>query len=742
MSYVAETLPVLESGGSFYSQATVYMNSFDSPGYFYAMGAPTPLSSSYSLYIASQGPDWKSAIDSASEWITIYESPDHNTLRIRKVPNGSYYSLYLYVNDTSWAYIDSTYSSSRTKVEFGFCKVIDGPASGNYGFAFWLQFNNRNDRGIVGFFGRDSDQEFLETLLDNAFPVTYVWKPFNQLNGNSGQFRMNLTMINEDHIGDYTQTSIAQDLSEFDRISTQSSLLPYFQNCTLGNEETIAWAGQNYMTMTAVVDTAATAYDQYKITLKFYYQSGTLAYSQDTFIRYPQGTTYSLIYPMLSFIYDEDEEAAVLDPVYYYQTDTPGVPQTITYWYGSMTGYDISPSDQDMYELWVWLHGVDVDWSADDPYDAGTEDNGGDGGNPRPQDDLESPDVPTVSGLNVNFVTIYNPSVIDLEEIADFMWSDNVLNNFKKYFNNFADNLIGLYILPYTPSNLPTKPFTVGKMTDSNLPTVPYLTDRYVKIDMGSYRLKPRWTSYLDYSPYTKIHIYLPGIGVQALDTDDLMSPTKKDGTLDSDQGCLLQLEYMLDLYTGLVVAYLYTTVNNRKSMKYQFSGKVGSEIPLTGSDRTNMIKGLIGLAAGAAGAVAMGGLSAPMVAAAPAVAAGDVAFGTKMASHMSGAAGGLASSAVAGTVNAMKPEVYRSGNMTGDVSMLSYPTPYLIISSPNKPRLVNQAKFTGYPSYKSGNLNEFSGFTQVIEVHVEGIPCSEVEREMIISMLKDGVIL
>lgn len=579
-----------------------------------------------------------------------------------------------------------------------------------------------------------------ENVFNNIHPR--VWAPFEQLNGNSGQFRMNLTQIKDEEIGDYTQTTLDSDGSKLKVISNQSSLLPFFQNILLGSEEKIAWAGQNYLTMKAELDSSVTAYLQYKITLKFYYLSGVEAYSQIGYIRYPNTTSFSTIYPYLSIIYDDENEVAVLDLVYYDINETPGVATIRRYMYGSVTWSTISPSDQEMYQLWVWLHGIDTDWESDDPYDTGSEDNGGDGGNPRPQDDIESPDVPSISGLDVGMVTIYNPSDTQLEAISDFLWTDNVIDNFKKYFNNFSDNIIGLYTLPYTPTNLPTKAFTVGKMTSETILNVPYLTARYVKINMGSYQVRPRWTSYLDYSPYTKIHIYLPGIGIQALDTDDIMSPSNKEGTLNENQGCLLELEYMLDLYTGLIVAFLYTTVEGRKSMKYQFSGKVGAEIPITGIDRTNMIKGLIGLGTGLTAAVVTGGLSAPMVAASPAVQKGTVDFGTKMSAQMSGAAGGIASSAVAGTVNAMKPEVHRSGNLTGDVSMMSYQTPYLIISSPNKPRLVNQSMFTGFPSYKSGKLNEFSGFTQVIEVHVEGIPCTEVEREMIISMLKEGVIL
>ena len=73
---------------------------------------------------------------------------------------------------------------------------------------------------------------------------------------------------------------------------------------------------------------------------------------------------------------------------------------------------------------------------------------------------------------------------------------------------------------------------------------------------------------------------------------------------------------------------------------------------------------------------------------------------------------------------------------------MMACQNPYLIRHVPNKPKIGEQEIFTGFPSYKTGTLSEFDGYTECIEAHVEGISCTETERDMIIDLLKNGVIL
>lgn len=532
-------------------------------------------------------------------------------------------------------------------------------------------------------------------------PPSYDWVPFDALNGNGGQYRCKLTMINADKIGDYTIPIITSDRNDFDRISEQASLLSYFQNAPLGEPVTVAWSGDNWLTMTATKNPEPDTKD-YLLNLQFRYAlTDSIIYSYTARV---QLEDYRHI-PYLSFIVDDEAEVAVFDCVTYYSASV-GDPDP--HW-----GYlGREQTEAAMHALWLWLQGSIVTPESDSPFNGGTTDNGGEGGNPIPQDDMPRPSLPSLDAANLGFFTVYNFTESDetqLQDIAEFLWSDNVLDNFKKYFNNFSDNIFALYILPYTPATLPTKNFKVGRMESEDITGVKYLVSRYVDLPMGEVRVDPRWTSYVDYTPYTRFELYLPGIGIHSIDADDIMSPANRDGVLNAEQGSMISIKYTLDLFTGIVVAFVFID----GQMRYQFSGKVGQTIPITGENYSSMVSTFISGAASLASTIASGGLSAP-----------------------------LAGAAVAGTIAAQKPEVYRSGNMSGDVSLMSERTPYLIRHVPNKPEILEQEKFTGFPSYKTGKVRDFGGYLEALEIHVEELNCCEEERDKIRSLFKSGVIL
>ena len=573
-----------------------------------------------------------------------------------------------------------------------------------FGIEF-IWFNADNSQVIGGasvqWYSGTFDISLWNTFVNGAEPVVYDWEPFDTLTGNGGQYRCKLTMINADKIGDYTTPVITSDRDDFDRISEQASLLSYFQNAPLNTPVTIAWSGDNWLTMTVSKNPEPDTKD-YLLNLQFRYAlTESIIYSYMARI---QLEDYRHI-PYLSFIVDDEEEAAVFDCVTYYSASV-GDPEP--HW-----GYlGREQTEASMHALWLWLQGSIVAPESDSPFNGGTTDNGGEGGNPIPQDDMPRPSLPSLDAANLGFFTVYNFTDSDetqLQAIADFLWSDDVLDNFKKYFNNFSDNIFALYILPYTPATLPTKNFKVGRMESEDITGVKYLVSRYVDLPMGEVRVDPRWTSYVDYAPYTRFELYLPGIGIHSIDADDIMSPANRNGVLNAEQGSVISIKYTLDLFTGIVVAFVFID----GQMRYQFSGKVGQTIPITGENYSSLVSTFISGAASLASTIASGGLTAP-----------------------------LAGAAVAGTIAAQKPEVYRSGNMSGDVSLMSERTPYLIRHVPNKPEIVEQEKFTGFPSYKTGKVRDFGGYLEALEIHVEELNCCEEERDKIRSLFKSGVIL
>ena len=539
-------------------------------------------------------------------------------------------------------------------------------------------------------------------LLDGTLPPEYNWKAWTILQGNNGQYRQRLTSIKDNSIGNDISTVHYGTSNDFIFVAPNVDMVPYARNMNYNTPVKVAWSGINWMTMELQSEQGLLT-NQVKAVFKLFAKNS----SESTPIY--QETRYFFIgsnnHFYLSFVTDDTEMVGAFLPVYY----TVGSTGTPFSW-GNAT-----PTDAEKLLIWQWLqasgsqdpedipdHGV--------PYDDGTTDNGGGGGNPIPQDGIHTPNVPTLGAMASGMFTVYCPTDTQLGQIAAWLWTDSFIDNIKKYFNNASDNIISFYVLPLEPDSLPTKNFKVGNLENTSITGVKYLTTRFIEVDMGSVQIEKRWETYLDFAPYTKFSVYLPGVGVQALDTDDLMCPATMDGTLPSDLGSTISLSYVIDLMTGVLVVYV--KINGQ--IRYQFPGKMGYQIPLTGENYTRMAQGFVTAVSGIAATVATAGTAAPFA----------------------------ASAGAAGIVNAMKPEVYRGGNLTGDASMLSLKTPLLIRSSPNKPKLDNQEEFTGFPSYKIGKLSEFTGYTEVLDAHVEGISCTDEEREKILAALKGGVII
>ena len=541
--------------------------------------------------------------------------------------------------------------------------------------------------------------ELSAVLGVNVTPV-YNWLPLPHLAGNSGQFQMDLSTLNASIIGDGETANSTNDHTKY-TISSQSSIYNMLVNVLDNQETTVAYCGDNYMTVTRRY-VAGTAVNLIYFTLKFYFRSGTLIYTSPEFDVNADHSNDRL----LSIIYDTTHQVATLDLI-----------TTLSGTDGIFYNNSALPNDTILSAMYIWLQDNGVVHTG--PYDTGTTDDGGEPGNPRPQDHITDSPLPTKGGLNMGLVTLYLPSDSQMADIAAFLWSDSVLDNFKKYFNNFADNILSCYSLPFTPDNLPTKAFKVGNMVSDTITDVPYTTVRAFDIDMGSVTIDKLWDSYLDFSPYTKAEIYLPGLGLHSLDIDEIMCPTRLDGSVPDRLGTVLNLVYRLDVLTGVVVAKLKVRVYTKSGgytdqIRYQFSGRIGYNIPLTGQTYASMVQGILTAGAGVATTIASGGLTAPMTAAAT----------------------------VTATVQASKPNVERIGNISGDASMLATNVPYLILSSPNKPELVGQGNFTGFPSYKRGTLAGFTGYCEVLECHVEGMSATDTEKEMILSLLKAGVII
>ena len=340
----------------------------------------------------------------------------------------------------------------------------------------------------------------------------------------------------------------------------------------------------------------------------------------------------------------------------------------------------------------------------DDPYIKGDITTGGGGGGTfgggntifgGASDSIDIPPLPSASASSAGFITLFNPSLAQLNNLANYMWSDLFsLDTFKKIFADPMDCILGLSIVPVKPASAGTSAVKIGNVsTDVSMNKT---SSQYVAVDCGTIDVKEYWGAYLDYEPYTQCEIYLPYVGTKQISVDDVMNKA-------------VHVVYHVDILSGACNAY----VKCGTSVLYTFVGQCSSSIPISGNDWTNVLNGAISVAGKIGLAMATGGATA----------------------LMSGL--GAASS----IISSSKPTVERSGAMSSTGGLLGIQKPYLILTRPKQALPENQNKYTGYPSFITMALSDCTGYTEVDSIHLDNMSCTDEEAQEIENLLKSGVI-
>lgn len=343
-----------------------------------------------------------------------------------------------------------------------------------------------------------------------------------------------------------------------------------------------------------------------------------------------------------------------------------------------------------------------------DPYSQGGNSGtgGGEGTFSDTGDIIGVPALPTLSAVDTGFISLFNPSASQVKALANYMWSQNFdLSLFKNIVANPIQCILGLSIVPVDPVNAGTKTLTVGNIaTDVSMP---YLASQYVEVDCGTLNIAEFWGSYLDYSPYTKIQLYLPYIGIVPVDIDDMQNST-------------IKVVYHVDVLSGACVAYVLCG----GTQLYTYIGQCSSNIPVTSNDFTNTLNGILGIA---------GSIGSLVSSSTPTGKTGTVNTGGQISSIA-----GIASNAV----DMFKPNIQKSGALSGTGGMLGVQTPYLICQRPRQSVPAYQNHFTGYPSNITYTLSDLTGYTEVQSVHLDNVPCTDAEMTEILEYLIGGVVI
>ena len=360
-------------------------------------------------------------------------------------------------------------------------------------------------------------------------------------------------------------------------------------------------------------------------------------------------------------------------------------------------------------DILQWFLGLSDPESQYDPDDPGANSGpgGADGSYDFSFDYTPLTDLPSrISAVSSGFVSLYQiPDTTTMKNISDFMWSSDYIDNILKFVQKPEDAIISLQILPVTLSgtdisreDVKAAGITFYEAGHALDPAYVIQADRVVNqyciVDLGTVNVPEVWGSQLDYQPYTSAEIYLPYIGVNQIDIDEIA-------------GKEVGLVYAIDLLSGDCVAF----IGVGGDLKYQFNGNCASRIPFSAQSK-DLLSGAIALAAGAS-ALVSGGSS---IAAASAL----LSAGTTL----------------------LKDNIAHGGSISSTRGFLSLQKAVIYLRRPSQNLPYDYAKFKGYPSNITSRIGDLYGFTQIEEVHLENVNATQEEKDEIMSLLKGGVII
>ena len=310
-----------------------------------------------------------------------------------------------------------------------------------------------------------------------------------------------------------------------------------------------------------------------------------------------------------------------------------------------------------------------------------------------------SPTVVPPVGKASSLWSIYNPTLEQVNQFGSWLWSSNFVEQLKKLFNDPMQAIIGLHKV-YSPVQTSGQGTIKCGYLDSGVPSK-LVSEQYVTVDCGSVDLQEYFGNVFDYPPYTEVSIYLPFIGIQRLDTSDVMRST-------------ISVKYHIDVLSGACMAEVNVQRDAAGGTLYTFTGDAAVRYPVSSGSYMSMVSSIVSAVAGTA-----------MIAVAPSTAG------------ILGATAGVAHS----FFNA-RNNVQHSGSFTGNAGAMGSKIPYLIISRPQTAMADKFETLSGYPSNTYTPLSACKGFTQVKYCHVENLNATDAEKQEIEQLLKEGVIL
>ena len=164
-----------------------------------------------------------------------------------------------------------------------------------------------------------------------------------------------------------------------------------------------------------------------------------------------------------------------------------------------------------------------------------------------------------------DFFTVYIPTDENMKTINNAIFlkgTDTV--DVLHYFSSYKKFFCNIPIEGYKELKASRYDFGV---------TAPYTKSYNLDIDCGSIRIDETFNSVLDYSPFSRLTIFLPFIGFQELDVSMVMNNT-------------LHVIYTVDVLSGRCLAKLFVTIGENESCIAEYGGTIASDEVFSNGDQ------------------------------------------------------------------------------------------------------------------------------------------------------------
>ena len=349
---------------------------------------------------------------------------------------------------------------------------------------------------------------------------------------------------------------------------------------------------------------------------------------------------------------------------------------------------------------------------------------GGTGGNNNPSKDGKKPDedrVPHIPISDTGVAHLYAPTQAQLRNFNDALWDQTTIDYLHGMFTN--DPFQAIISLAYYPMDFTSVEFegntrdytgeekncVLGKReitTNGNKVPMVTLNEDIIVCDFGKCYIVPHKNTAMDFSPFTKIQLFMPYIGFTDIDPSDCIVPNSSESSPNSLG--YIYLMYKINLFTGDICAYVYGKgVLGVEKLIGQFTGNCCAQLPVTGRDFSSFYSSIAG---GVAKSIA-----------------------------------DLVSTAISSSGG---PAIQRCGDFSKGSAIISSPYAFVLRSYPSQSMSnwdyykelsglpVNDCNIIG--NYKSSADNQ--RFFQVESVNMSGFSGTDSEAQELEALLKEGV--